>query len=134
MESQFIKWTLPFFLKLIFIGVLLLYNVKLDSAVQQTESVIHIHIPPLFWISFPFRSPQSIEQRSLCYTVCSHQLSILYIVLIVYICQSQSPNSSYPPFLLGMRMFVLYICVSISALQIRASIPFFQIPHICVNI
>ena len=27
----------------------------------------------------------------------SRQLSILYIVSIVYICQSQSPNSSHPP-------------------------------------
>ena len=29
----------------------------------------------------------------------SHQSSILYIVSIVYICQSQSPNSSHLPFL-----------------------------------
>ena len=34
----------------------------------------------LFWISFPFRSPHS-TQSSLCYTVGSHQLSILYTVL-----------------------------------------------------
>ena len=53
-------------------------------------------LSPLFQTSFPFRSPQSTEQSSLCYTIGSHQLSILYIV--VYICQSQSPNSSYPPF------------------------------------
>ena len=51
---------------------------------------------PLFQISFPFRSPQSIEQSSLCYTVGSHQLSTLYIVSIVYICQSPSPSSSHP--------------------------------------
>ena len=35
---------------------------------------------------------------------------------------------------LGSHTFVLYVCVSISALQIRSSIPFFQISHICVNI
>ena len=35
--------------------------------------------PPLFWISFSFRSLQSIEYSSLCYIVCSHQLSILYM-------------------------------------------------------
>ena len=56
---------------------------------------IFAHISPLFWIFFPFRSPQSIKQSSLCYTIGSHQLSILYIG--VYIRQSQSPNSYYPP-------------------------------------
>ena len=84
------------FFFLIFIGVQLLYNILLVSAIQQSESAIRIHISPLFWISFPFKSPQSDEQSSLCYTVGSHQLSILYIVSTVYICQSQSPNSSYP--------------------------------------
>ena len=117
-----------------FIGVQFLYNAVSVSAVQQSESAICIHIYPLFWISFPFRSPQSTEQSSLCYTVGSHQLSVLYIV--VYICQSQSPNSSHTsPFqTLGIHMFVLYVCVSTSALQIRSSTPFFQVPHICVNI
>ena len=41
-------------------------------------------------------------------------LSILYIVSIVYMCQSQAPNSSHithSP--LGVHMFVLYACVSI---------------------
>ena len=35
---------------------------------------------------------------------------------------------------LGVHMFLLYICVSISALQTGSSVPFFQVPHICVNI
>ena len=30
-----------------------------------------------------------------------------------------------PPFSLGIHTFVLYFCVSISALQIRSSIPLF---------
>ena len=50
-----------FLSKLIFIGVELLYSVVLVSAVQQSESAICIHISPLFYISFPFRSPQSTE-------------------------------------------------------------------------
>ena len=77
---------------------------------------IYVYIKiPLFWISFPFRSPQCIKQSSLCYTVCSHQLSILYIVSIVYICQSQSPNSSQPylppwyPYICSLRL-CLYFC------------------------
>ena len=31
----------------------------------------HIHISPLYWISFRFRSPQSTEQSSLCFPVAS---------------------------------------------------------------
>ena len=49
------------------IGVQLLYNAVLVSAVQQSESAIYVHIYPLFWVSFPFRSPQSTEQSSWCY-------------------------------------------------------------------
>ena len=29
------------------------------STVQQSESALGIHLPPFFWISLPFRSPQS---------------------------------------------------------------------------
>ena len=49
------------FIFLIFFGVQLLYNVVLISAVQQSESVIRIHISPLFWVYCLFRSPQSTE-------------------------------------------------------------------------
>ena len=48
--------------QLIFNGVQLLYNVVLDSAKQQSESAIHIHISTPFWTSFPFGPPQSIKQ------------------------------------------------------------------------
>ena len=65
----------------IFIGVYLIYNVVLVSGVQQTESIIHIHISTLFQILFPYRPLQSIEQSSLCYKVCPYYLSILYIVV-----------------------------------------------------
>ena len=57
------------FFKKIFIGVQLIYNVVLVSGVQQSESVIHIHISTLFKILFPHRSLKSIEQSSLCYIV-----------------------------------------------------------------
>ena len=87
-----------------FIGIQLLYTAVSVSTVQQSESAVHIHISPIFWISFPFRSPQSIEQGSLCYTVGSHQLSILYT--LVCICQSQSPNLSN----LAFSFWHLYVC------------------------
>ena len=44
-------------------------NVVLVSGVQQSDSVIHIHISILFQILFPFRLLQNIEQSSLCYAV-----------------------------------------------------------------
>ena len=56
--------------------------VVLISAVQQNESATRIHISPLFWISFPFKSPQSAEESFLCYEVGSHQLSVLYITAL----------------------------------------------------
>ena len=66
----------------------------LVSAVKQSESVICIHISPLFQISFPFKLSQRIEQGSLHYTVGSRQLSMIFYTQQC-ICQSQSPNSSH---------------------------------------
>ena len=45
----------------------------------------------------------------------------------MYICRSQSPNSSHAPFPTWYPYLVLYICVSVSVLQIRSSIPFFRL-------
>ena len=59
----------------------------LVSGVQQSDSVIHIHVSILLQILFPFRLLQIIEQSSLCYTVRPCWLSILNIA--VCICQSQ---------------------------------------------
>ena len=75
-----------FFFSPNFIGVQFLHNAVLVSAVEQSESARWLHIAPLFWIAFPFRSPQSTEQGSLWYSKFS-QLSILYRV--VCICQAQ---------------------------------------------
>ena len=66
----------------------------LVSDVQQSDSVIHIHVSILFQILFPFRLLQNTEQSSLCYTVGPCRLSILNIVVCT--CQSQSPNLSLP--------------------------------------
>ena len=41
----------------------------LVSDVQQSESVIRIHISTLFMILFPYISLQNNEQSSLCYIV-----------------------------------------------------------------
>ena len=70
-------------------------NVVLVSGIQQSDSVIHIHVSILFRIISPFRLLQSIEQSSLCYTVGPCWLSILNITLRT--CQSQTPSLSFPP-------------------------------------
>ena len=46
------------------------------------------------------------------------------------------PTTTTPTLLspLGVQTFVLYICVSISALQTGSSVPFFYIPNIYINI
>ena len=52
----------------------LLHCMQIPAHLSHQESAIHIHTFPLFWISFPFRSSQNIEQSSPCYTVGSHYL------------------------------------------------------------
>ena len=61
-----------YFFKLIFIGVQLLHNALLVSAVQKNESAIDIRISSPFWPSFPTRSPRCIKESSLHYTVYAH--------------------------------------------------------------
>ena len=63
----------------------MIYNVVLVSGVQQSDSVIHIHVCIRFQILFPFRLLQNVGQSSLCYTGDPCWLSILNIV--VCICQ-----------------------------------------------
>ena len=53
----------------------------LVSGVQQSDSVIHLHVSILFQILFPCRLLQDIEQSFLCYTVGPCWLSILNIVV-----------------------------------------------------
>ena len=75
--------------------------------------------------SFPVSQLFASGGQSIGVSASASFLSILYIVSIVYISQFQSPNSSQPYFPFGIHAFVLYICVFISALQIRSSMTFF---------
>ena len=81
-------------------------------------------ISTLFKILFPYRSLQSIEKSSLCYTVGPYQLSILYIV--VCICQSQSPNLSFPPSspLVTISSFSTSVTLFLSTIKKSEIIPF----------
>ena len=69
------------------------------SAVQQSDSVIHVYVSILSQIFSPCRLLHNIEQSILCYTVGPHWLSILNIA--VYTCQSQADapwlSVSLPP-------------------------------------
>ena len=67
---------IPFFFKF----TLLIYNVELISTVQQSDS-FKVYI--LFPILFHNGLPQDIEYRSLCYTVGTCCLSILYIIICI---------------------------------------------------
>ena len=125
MSCRFYPIGTIYLFKINFIVIQSLYNVMLVSTIQQNESAIHIHISSPFWTDFPFRSSQCIKQSSLCYMAASYQLSVSHMV--VYICQSQSPNSSLLPH--HFHMSISYIWVSISALQICTSRLLFQIPH-----
>ena len=79
--------TLSFFSFLKFyIGVQLIKNVVLVSGVQQSDSVIHIHVSIRFQILFPVRLLQNIEQNSLCYTAGPCWLSILNIAVCMDNC------------------------------------------------
>ena len=64
---KYLYFIFAFFL--IFIRVLLHYSFVLVSTVQLSETAILIHMSPLFWIPFPFRSQQSTELSSLRYAV-----------------------------------------------------------------
>ena len=78
-------------------------------------SQTHIYTYPLF-CEFPAHLG---HQRALSTVDCAIQyvpISYLFFYIVVYVWQSQSPNSSHTPPILLISMFVLYICVSVPAL------------------
>ena len=105
---------------------------SLVSAVQQSESAIYIS--PLFWISFSFRLSQNTEQNSLSYTMGSRYLFHTQYQQYIYVNPDLPihPILPLPPF--AVHTFVFYIAVSVLVLQIRSSILFFWILHICFHI
>ena len=109
-------------------GRLLLYSVVLVSATHQHESVIGIHSlllepPSNPTASHPFRLSQDTGLSSLCYTVASHKLFILHMV--VYIFNATLSINPTLSFLYCIHNSVHYVCISIAALQVGLSVPFF---------
>ena len=76
-------------------------NVVLVSGVQQSDSVIHIHVSILFQILFPFRLLHNIEQSFLGDTVGPCWLSVPDDNFINY-------HSSYREYLSPAFLFFLY--------------------------
>ena len=104
--------------------------VVLVSGAQRSESVLCIYTCLHSWTSLlslpsqPSRSSQSTELSSLRYTLPSHLLSVLH--MLVYMCQPQYPSSPHLLYPLHcVHTFVYYICISIPALQIGSSVSFF---------
>ena len=64
-------------------------KVVLVLDVQQSDSVIHIHISILFQILYPIGLLQNVEPSSLCYIVGPCWSSVLNIAVCT--CQSQTP-------------------------------------------
>ena len=109
---------------LFLIGVQLLYDIVLASVVQRSESATWTHLArPLASLSHPSTWLPSTELSSLCHTAASHQLSIRHTV--VQLCQSSLSNSFHAPFPPCAHMSVLYVWVSIPALEIGSSVPLF---------
>ena len=75
-----------------------------------------------FLHSFLLSSPQDTEHGSLR----SYQLSVLYMYRQGAHLNPSLPVHHTPPFSLGIHIFVPYVCVSISALQVRSSILSFK--------
>ena len=133
------------------------------DAVVQVQRLYDDKIVPYLWeaILFVLFEPSTDQMRlthimedNLFYSKCTNFFFILFYLFIfsysrfllliyyAYQCIYVNPNlpihpttmttSRFPP--LGVHTFVLYICVSISALHTGSSVSFFQIPHICINI
>ena len=87
-------------------------------------SSARMHISPLVWVSFPFRSLQNIGFLVL-YSRFSLVVYFRHSINSVYMSIPISQFIPFPPFPLGVHVFILSICVSISLLHVSLSIPFF---------
>jgi len=114
----------------------LLYRIVLVSGKHQHEPAIGIHVFPLSSASLLPSSPshlsrllQSPSLSSLSHTANSQWLSVLHMV--IYISMLLSLYIHRLLLLPRVHKSVLYVYVSIAALQIISSVPSFCIPYIC---
>ena len=117
----------------------MLYNILMVSAIHQHESATSIHMSPPSWTSLPLPTPsqpsrlsQSPGLSSLRHTADFHGLSnFTFDKVYVSILLSQLLPPSPSP---CVRKSVRYVCVSLAALQIGSSVPFFKIPYVLIMV
>ena len=102
----------------------------LDSAVQQCESVVSIHISSPSWASLPppevvteYWAPCAIQQLPTSYLFCTWYCVHVSATLSLHTSLSLLP-------LPHVHKSVLYVSISIPALQIGSSVAFFPRFHI----
>ena len=107
-----------------------IYNIVFISAIYQHVSAIGIHMSPPSWTSFspPTPShPSRLSRRpglsSLSHTANSHWPCVLHMVVYMFPCYSLHPFHPLLPTPSLISMSILYVCISIAALNIGASVP-----------
>ena len=91
---------------------IVLYNAVLVSTVRQSESAIHIHVISSFLEFLPVQvTTDPLVESPVLYSMFSlaicfiHSINSIYTLTRIYICQSQSPNSSHPCFSALLRVY-----------------------------
>ena len=108
---------------------------------QKSEPAVSIHISPypLPLVSAshpPYPTPLGCHTGSSWSPCAMQQLPTshsFYIWQCTYVNAALSLHPSFP-FPLCVLKSILYVCVSIPALPLGSSVPFFQIPYMCVSI
>ena len=103
----------------------MIYNVVIISAVQQSDSVIHILTSTLFQILFQYRSSQNIGT----YIAGPHWL-VIHKPQCAYANPKPPIHPSPLPVSFGNQKFVFKIGESVSILQINSFVSFFFRFHI----
>ena len=105
------------------------FTVLCQFLLQSKVSQLYVCMHPLFFTFPPHLSRHRAKPR-VPWAVQSILIYFMHSINSVYmsIATSQLILSPTSPFI--VHMFVLYICVSMSALQIILSIAFFWIPHL----
>ena len=100
------------------------HKVVLISPIQQSKSVIHLHISIPFQICFLYRLLHGIEYIVLCYTVGPCYLSILYVIStpnLSSLCHiSPLLNISFVSKSLSLFLFCMSYCIIFIRSQILA--------------
>ena len=100
----------------LFLEVQLTYNVMINSRVQHSDSVIHIHTSILFSNYFPSILSQNVGCSSLCSTAGPHWPIIPH----TSVCICQSPDPIHLSLHLGNSKFIFKVYESVSVLQINS--------------